>query len=231
MTSSGAERFPIELRTTTPFGRVVAVALPSFRAVPDDVMDGLPAEEQALAAPFAPRRRATFAGGRTALRAALADLGVSAGPILWDARGAPRAPAGTVCSISHKDSIAVALAAPRTSEAVRLGIDVELLAESKISIARHVLTDAEHASIAAWPEADQAREVLLRFSLKESLYKALDPFVHRYVSFHEVECVPHADGTAAFTLALAQGERGFGIEAAHEQHAGFILTMVRLIKT
>lgn len=29
-------------------------------------------------------------------------------------------------------------------------------------------------------------ELLLRFSLKESVYKAIHPFVRRYVSFHEV---------------------------------------------
>jgi len=33
-------------------------------------------------------------------------------------------------------------------------------------------------------------EILLRFSLKESIYKAIHPFVRRYVSFQEV-----TDGT------------------------------------
>src|SRR5438477_297716 len=94
--------------------RLVAVALPPA----DDgsalsaLVDELPSEERALALALAPARRATWAGGRVALRAALADLGVgAAAPIGATPRGAPALPAGLAGSIGHKESVAVALAA------------------------------------------------------------------------------------------------------------------------
>ena len=45
-------------------------------------------------------------------------------------------------------------------------------------------------------------EVLLRFSLKESLYKALHPLICQFVGFQEAQVEPAADGTAQVTLQL-----------------------------
>ena len=46
-------------------------------------------------------------------------------------------------------------------------------------------------------------EILLRFSCKESVYKAIHPLVNHYVSFHEAEVQPYINGTATVTLTLA----------------------------
>jgi 4'-phosphopantetheinyl transferase EntD len=45
-------------------------------------------------------------------------------------------------------------------------------------------------------------EILLRFSCKESVYKAIHPLLCRYVSFQEAEVQPYANGTAEVTLKL-----------------------------
>jgi hypothetical protein len=37
---------------------------------------------------------------------------------------------------------------------------------------------------------------MLRFSIKEAVYKALNPVLHRYISFLEVEVEPNLDGSA-----------------------------------
>ena len=49
-------------------------------------------------------------------------------------------------------------------------------------------------------------EVLLRFSFKESVFKAVNPYVKRYVDFSEAEIFPSSDGTAIIYFRLKTGE-------------------------
>lgn len=46
---------------------------------------------------------------------------------------------------------------------------------------------------------------MLRFSLKESAYKAIHPLLCQYIGFHEAEIQPYNDGTANVTLFLRSG--------------------------
>lgn len=183
-------------------------------------------DERSLTTTWGELRVRTFAAGRIALRAALADPDVGVrieGPILKDARGAPLLPPGVVASVSHKDELAIALAALKSDEGtMHVGVDVELLDEDlvharRIDVSRHVLTARELDEVAHLDAAARRRETLTRFSLKEALYKALDPFVQRYVGFLEVEARPRADGSAEFTLALSHGEGPFHVEGRWTQ--------------
>src|SRR5262245_56527314 len=162
-----------------PYGACVVVsqAAPSA-SEPADLAEALLPEERALVSAMSPSQRWSFIGGRAALRAALLRLGISVGPILATARGAPRLPEGVVGSISHKGAIAVGLAA--RAEGYHIGVDLEILRPRRVDISSLVLTSEEAAEIASLPAPERHREVLLRFSLKEALYKAIDPFVQRY---------------------------------------------------
>ena len=82
-------------------------------------------EERALIAAMADARRATFAAGRQALRAALRSVSPDQanGPLLRTPRGAPLLPPGVAGSISHKRSRAVAIAA--VAERAFVGVDLE----------------------------------------------------------------------------------------------------------
>lgn len=179
-------------------------------------------EERALAAPWGDLRARTFAAGRVALRGALREVGVDvAGPILKTSRGAPLLPAGVRASVSHKDELAIAIASIDDGSDACVGVDVEFFQEARvraggkrIDVSRHVLTVREREELAALGEEARHRALLTRFSLKESLYKALDPFVQRYVGFLEVEVRPNADGTASFVLALSHGEGPFVVDGA-----------------
>ncbi|HMG57415.1 MAG TPA: 4'-phosphopantetheinyl transferase superfamily protein [Kofleriaceae bacterium] len=63
---------------------------------------------------------------------------------------------------------------------------------------------------------DAGRGVTLRFSIKEAIYKAIDPYVRRYVGFTEVELELDPAGDAvAVTTALP-----FAIAATWREHAG-----------
>ena len=121
----------------------------------------------------------------------------------------------------------MALVAPRGR--ARMGVDVEIDVARSHDIARRVLTPGEIAELAHLDASDRAREVLLRFSAKEAVYKALDPFVRRYVGFSEVAVSPRPDGTAIVTAGLPDGEGPFLIEVRWRRFDGIVLTTARVI--
>jgi enterobactin synthetase component D len=216
---------------TLPFGTCVGIALPDQHDVAAADSFELPAvlhpDEAAFARTLSPVRRAGWVGGRVALRAALDAIGVgTSAPLLATPRGAPILPAGAVGSVSHKSDLAVALAAraPTPPEAT-LGIDVEVVRPFKHDIARHVLTAGERAAL---PPEGPARdtEVLRLFSAKEAIYKALDPWVRRFVSFQEAE-IAHAPGGLTATVTLAQGEGPFVVEVHDASGDGLLLLAAR----
>ncbi len=179
----------------------------------------LPAAEQALAQGMSSSRRRELVAGRAALHATLAELApaLASAPILADDRGAPVLPAGWYGSISHKGNRAAALIAP-AGEA-RVGIDLERAAPPRQDIARWILTRREQDTL-----DDRGRGATLRFSIKEAIYKAIDPFVRRYVAFTEVE-LDVADGIAHVTSELP-----FSIETTWREHAGFWLATARAVR-
>jgi enterobactin synthetase component D len=174
----------------------------------------LPLVEQDRARGLAPLRRDAYVAGRTALHLALAASDDPATPIGSDDRGAPILPAGWVGSVSHKGARAAALIAPVGGG--HLGVDLELAAPPRQDIARRILTPREQAAL-----PDRGRAVTLRFAIKEAIYKAIDPYVRRYVGFTEVELDLDGDAVAV-TTALP-----FSIEATWREHAGHWLATAR----
>jgi enterobactin synthetase component D len=212
-----------------PFGICVGVALPE--GVAFELPRALHAGEAAFARTLPEARRAGWVGGRIALREALAAAGAEApGPILSSARGAPLLPPGAVGSVSHKRTIAVALVARVADPRATIGIDVEDLRPLRTDIASRVLTPEELAVIpSGGPERDAA--VLLRFSAKEAIYKALDPWVQRFVGFDEASVARAPDGALTGRLVLAGGEGPFTVElhdAGGAGEAGLILVAARV---
>jgi enterobactin synthetase component D len=210
--------FDLEL----PHGRCVGL---SVAAGPLDE-GALRPEEIAMAAGWSEARRRSFVAGRTALRMALDRAGIDAPAILADDRGAPRLPAGVAGSISHKESVAVALVAQET--VARIGVDVEPDEPIRVDIARRVLTPEELVEIEPLVDPERGRAVRLRFSAKEAVYKAIDPFVRRYVDFHEVSLRMVAEeGRAEVQAHLARGEGPFDIDVRWWRRDGVILTSAR----
>lgn len=211
----------------TPHGVLTAVNIPdSANPVPEDVLACLLPEEVTVARTLRGYRQSQFVGGRLAIRQALAQLGVRAGPILPDDRGAPTSPEGLTISISHKRDLAVAMVA-RVEDGT-LGMDIEDYGPPRPQIASHILTPAELELVDQLPEARRWIAILLRFSIKESVYKALDPYVRRYVGFKEAEVMPDLQGRALVTLNLAQSEGPFLIDARYDWLQGRLLTSVRI---
>jgi len=147
------------------------------------------AGEREHVATLAPIRRREFAAGRSALRTALGQEVA----ILPDDRGAPVLPAGWVGSITHKGELAAALVA--RDDGARVGVDLEVAVASRMPIERRILGAREQVAI-------YGARITLAFAIKEAIYKAIDPFVRRYVGFTEVELALGESGACAVTTAL-----------------------------
>lgn len=201
-------------RFETAHGHVAVVELTDEHV--DRALALLPAAEQAHARTLSGGRRREMVAGRTALHTVLGALApaLADAPILADDRGAPVLPSGWSGSVSHKGPRAAALIAP--ADAARIGIDLEHARAPRQDIASRILTPRELAAL-----ADRGLGATLRFSIKEAIYKAVDPFVRRYVAFTEVELEVH-DGIAHVTSELP-----FAIETTWREHAGFWLATAR----
>jgi 4'-phosphopantetheinyl transferase EntD len=204
-------------RIETSHGSCVLLAVDDV----DTALARLPAAEQDHARALGELRRRDFVTGRTALHAALDDW---AAPIIADDRGAPVLPRGWAGSVSHKGPLAAALVAPAEAPELAwcIGLDLERAAPPRQDIGRRILTAREQAALPAGA-AERGLAVTLRFAIKEAIYKAIDPYLRRYVGFTEVEVEVELEGaacrvTSPFPLA---------IEATWREHAGHWLATAR----
>jgi enterobactin synthetase component D / holo-[acyl-carrier protein] synthase len=214
----------------TPHGFLAAIALPeAHEADARALLERLPPEERRLAERFGVARAVTFAGGRIALRAALARAGAGdPPPILSTDRGAPLVPAGLLGSISHKSRIACALAA-RAEPRLTIGVDVEQIGAATERVTELIMTSPERAAIAHLTAEARQVAIARAMSLKESIYKALDPIVRRYVGFHEVEVWPDDIGGARVACMLDPAPPGeLSFDARWFSRAGHVFTSVAL---
>jgi len=182
----------VGLRLPLPAENLTEISLPP-------TAEGLHAEERRHAAGLPIRQRIPWIGGRLALREAFRLLGVRPDvPLLPAPRGAPLLPPGFAGSVSHKflnsHALAVALAARDADGSV--GVDIEPLAPARPDIARLILTPEEAAEVAALPFPERWPAILLRFCLKEAIYKAVDPIWRQPLDFTDVTLSPTADGAA-----------------------------------
>lgn len=181
-------------------------------------------------------KRMTFFAGRLSLRSAMNILVTNNKnnnnhknldrdkPILKDEHGRPDMPWGFLGSISHKRNTGIALVdfvhsvdakgRPRKG----IGIDIERTFTRKQNVARFVLTKTEMEQLGHVEGVTKEEEVLLRFSLKESVYKAMHPHICQYVGFQEAEITPNSDGTATVKLNLKSGDHKMFMEEETTAH-------------
>lgn len=215
--------------TATAHGVLAAVHLPgTSEPVPAAVLAELSPQERAHAETLRGFRQAEFVGGRLALRDAMRAIGGPLVPVLPDERGTPRLPPGWTGSVSHKRELAVGMVA-RAHDGT-LGVDLEDREPERFHLADRLLRPSEHEAILRLPEAQRWPALLLRFSMKEAIYKALDPYVRRYVGFHEAEVELGVDGGARVALHLSGGEGPFTVDGRYTWLPGRVLTSVRIRK-
>lgn len=154
------------------------------------------------------------------MRALLDESAVASWAVLSLSSGAPLLPPGFTGSISHTKGLAVAILARGDHG---LGIDVEDVTRCCRDVGRHVLCDDEREALAGLSESERWSQTLLRFSHKESLYKALNPLLGRWIGFRELAVWPRDDGTADVD-SRADDLSQFPLEAAWLTVDRWILT-------
>jgi 4'-phosphopantetheinyl transferase EntD len=191
---------------------VVGVSLPPDGAEPDEaVLKTLHPDERHVALSHRGFRRASFVGGRLAAHGAIQGLGGPFTGIDTGPRGAPIAPAGVSLSITHKKDLAIAIAA--RSDLGVLGVDLENLDPERPDIAPRILRPDEQERIEQLPPDRRWIAIVLRFSIKEAIYKALAPKLQRYIGFDEASVALHTDGQARVALHLNSGPTPEQIDA------------------
>lgn len=179
-----------------------------------------------------------FMGGRIALRRAIYAAAeatstvahgpsfslngpISLGPILTNKLGAPSIPEGIRGSISHKEHFAVAAALISDESAGGngyIGVDIEKCSnKASEKLKQRLFSADEQLSIdGLGGTVTTEEEVMLLFSFKEAIYKALSPYLARYVEFTEAEVYPLLDGTARIIFKVKTGEQ-FGYRAEYRR--------------
>ena len=137
-------------------------------------------DEACLYTGVVPRVRDATATGRLLAREVLRSMGVSPGPILRNAGGAPAFPIGVCGSIAHDDEFAVCVAGAGVGSAI--GVDIEAPVALPAEIVDDVCcSDVERRHAAADPLGGT-----LLFAAKEAVYKACFPVEQVFYEFADV---------------------------------------------
>jgi enterobactin synthetase component D len=174
------------------------------------------------------KRRAEYLAGRWCCHRLLAVQGVAGDVTSGLEDRAPRWPAGIYGSISHADNRAIA-AAVYADKPWRIGIDVERFNPKVMQdIASEIVDDKELACLRQRP-GDLLLSVLLAFSAKESLYKALWPEVRAFFGFDAAALVAIKAGIFTLSLRRALAPRlpaGLCFNGVWRYNAPFITTLI-----
>jgi 4'-phosphopantetheinyl transferase EntD len=221
--------FSVLYKDANPHGIIVAISLPEADTpIPQNAWRQLRKEEYEYAQTLSNRRQITWIGGRIAAHTASNILNIDSGAILNDKRGAPIPKASDLTlSIAHKANIAVAIVAEKKYGT--LGIDVETFTPPRMQIISKVLREEEKAAVTLLPPPQQWLSTLIRFSIKEALYKGLDPKQKRYISFMEASILPSQNTTAKITLHLEQEPLPKSAQAQYIWLESHIISTVRCI--
>jgi len=143
-------------------------------------------EEEAAIARAVPKRVLEFTAGRTAARAAMAQLGHDPHPIPMAPDRAPVWPVTLIGSIAHCDSACIAAVAP-ADQFRAVGIDIEAATPLDPELWGTILTPAERTWLDTHPPGQRGLLTKAIFCAKESVYKAQYPLTGQLIGFEAVE--------------------------------------------
>ncbi|TLX46246.1 phosphopantetheinyl transferase [Pseudoalteromonas phenolica] len=146
------------------------------------------------------KRQAEYLAGRLCATQALTALNID-NPIVHTADDrVPIWPAGTFGSITHTKGIAGAIAGLQ-DRATAVGIDVEKLMKDsqETKLQTHILRDDEKTQFHELGK-QVTHPLSVIFSAKESIYKALYPFVKKYFGFDKAKLIAFNDTILTFKI-------------------------------
>ncbi len=163
-------------------------------------------EHYAIAVPHgASKRQAEFLAARLCARQALQrQTGHAQVPTQQADTRIPVWPMHSCGSMTHSHARCAAIVGLQ-SKWHSLGLDLERLIPIARAqrLAKTILTQAEYTAYCRLDPAQQAWHLTLAFSLKESLFKALNPLTGMYFGFHDAQIIDterHTTGHARLRL-------------------------------
>ncbi len=178
-------------------------------AVTDPTEDHAPHfdAEFAVVADATPKRQREFLAGRAAARHAMGQMGVPKAPVLSDQDRAPVWPGSLTGSISHNDTLCVAvLTDARTVPAI--GIDIEEKLPLAPELIPEICTLPERAWLACQPERERGVLAKLLFSAKECAYKCQFTLTRTFLEFSDLEITTDLE-TGQFEATFIRPVPGF----------------------
>ncbi|WP_218568057.1 4'-phosphopantetheinyl transferase [Pseudomonas sp. v388] len=179
------------------------------------------------------KRQTEFLAGRLCAREAMRQLdGRLFVPVIGEDR-APVWPADICGSITHSTGWAAAIVG-HTAQWRGLGLDTETMLshERATRLAGEILTADELAAMAAGPEDQIALRVTLTFSIKEALFKALYPIVHKRFYFEDAQVLEwREDGRVQLRLLIdlsSEWHRGQELEGQFAVQDSQLLSLVAI---
>lgn len=148
------------------------------------------------------KRRAEYLAGRVAAQTLLLKEGVSKKVTLSNDRS-PKWPEGWRGSISHTEQYALAVISPRPI-GFMIGIDIENLVPETMQSTADVFTTEKERNYLFNSGIDYHLALLIAFSAKESLYKALYPVVKFFFGFENAIITQINSQYNTFTLQLTR---------------------------
>lgn len=180
----------------------------------------------------AAKHQSEHLAGRLCAQQALLRLGQPATVIARGADGVPQWPAATIGSITHGNGLSGAVVG-LSEQWAGLGLDLE----RQLSTARaqrlgaEILTSKELELAKLLSAEAFAQHVTLTFSLKESLFKALYPLVHKRFYFHDAE-LSRLDAENAelhlLTDLSAEWPAGSVLHGRFVEQDGYLLSLVTI---
>lgn len=193
-------------------------------------------EEERILGRAVEKRRREFVTARACARAALAKLGLPAGPIGSGERGEPLWPPGVVGSITHCEGYR-ACAVARAREVATIGIDAEPHAPLPDGLLGDIALPEELSALERLRRSSpQIHWDRLLFSAKESVYKAWFPLARRWLGFEDalLQIDPRRFAFEARLLVTGPvlGERPLtGFSGRWAVSGGLVLTAIALQTT
>ncbi len=168
--------------------------------------------EQAETTKMGAKRLKDFRASRYCARKALEQVNISGFPLLPSKDRAPVWPAEISGSITHKGDRCLAVISAK-SKITSIGVDIEYNSPLKNTLTKQILTESEIQGT----DHDSQDLILAKliFSIKESIYKCLNPIYNQWIGFKDV------------TVKLNQSMNNFQVIAENSLHPSISLNAIQ----
>lgn len=184
------------------------------------------------------KRQAEFLAARLCAREALRlQTGQAQTPTQQAHSRAPLWPKHSCGSMSHSHNICATIVGDsRHWQSLGLDIEKPIKVERAQRLAKTILTPDEYSVYHSFDPQQRALYLTLAFSLKESLFKALNPLTNSYFGFYDAQVLslePAHQGRVRLRLAKNLSEQwqvGCELEGQFTQLHGSVLTLVSVAR-